>query len=353
MEASDFKYELFFELSPDLLCIAGYDGYFKKVNPAVARTLGYSIDELYSRPINDFVHPDDQGLTSGVRRELTRSKPLQLFENRYLTKGGEVVWLSWTSLPLDSDELIFAIAKNITHRKRMEEDRNALLASLTRINKDLVQLNFTTSDDLKSPVHSLLAMFDLIDLSKITDQETVQLLEVLKYLGEKVKTTLNTYVDSLAEKTRLAVAAEETDLQQSLTRVLQSIDTLIHTSRTTVTADFSRVPKVRFNNSYMQSIFLNLITNAIKYSSADRSPVISIYSERVNDRNQLVVSDNGSGFDAAKLKREMFDLSKKFYENPNSKGIGLYLVHSQVSALGGEIAIESIIGEGTKVIIRF
>lgn len=353
MEVPDFKYERFFELSPDLLCIAGYDGYFKKVNPAVARTLGYTMEELYARPINEFVHPDDQGITAEVRRELTRSKPLLLFENRYLTREGEVIWLSWTSLPVESDGLIFAIAKNITHKKRMEADRNALLASLTRINRDLVQLNFTTSDDLKSPVHSLLALFDLIDLSKISDQETVQLLEVLQYLGEKVKVTLNTHVDSLAEKNRLSIIREETDFQQCLSCVVRSIDTLIHTSRTKLSVDFSKVPKVHFNNSYLQSIFLNLITNAIKYAKPDRPPVITIYSDQVGGRSRLVISDNGSGFDSAKLKREMFDLSKKFYENPSSKGIGLYLVYSQVSALGGEVEIESTPGEGTKVVIRF
>jgi PAS domain S-box-containing protein len=101
LQATDFKYDLFFELTPDLMCIAGYDGYFRKINSAVSKTLGYSMDELYSRPINDFVHEGDKDITAKVRHELTRSKPLLNFENRYVRKDGEIVWLSWTSLPLE------------------------------------------------------------------------------------------------------------------------------------------------------------------------------------------------------------------------------------------------------------
>src|SRR5688572_18009921 len=152
---ANFEYELFFELSPDLLCIAGYDGYFKKINAAVPKLLEYSLEELYARPINDFVYEEDKNTTAEVRGELIKAKPLRNFENRYVTKSGEIVWLSWTSQPVESDQLIFAIAKNITHKKKQEEERNSLLADLTQVNKELKQLSYTTSHDLRSPVNNL------------------------------------------------------------------------------------------------------------------------------------------------------------------------------------------------------
>lgn len=98
----NFDYELFFELTPDLLCIAGYDGYFKKVNQAVSEVLGYTLEELYSNPINEFIHPEDQINTTQVRKLLHQSQPLLNFENRYVKKSGEIIWLSWTSMPVDS-----------------------------------------------------------------------------------------------------------------------------------------------------------------------------------------------------------------------------------------------------------
>jgi PAS domain S-box-containing protein len=353
MSKSDYRYELFFELSPDLLCIAGYDGYFRKVNPAVPKTLGYSFEELYSRPINDFVHPDHKDVTEKVRNELTRAKPLLNFENKYLTKGGETVWLSWTSYPVEEESVIFAIAKNITHKKRQEADRNALLAGLTKMNRDLVQLNFTTSEDLRSPVQSLLALFELMDFSRIGDQETIQLLEVLQYAGEKVKRTLNSHDDLLRKSNRLDLEVSETDLKECLDQVAESITTLIHTSKATILTDFSKVTKVRFNSGYLKSIYLNLITNAIKYARPDSLPVISIYSQKNIGRPELVISDNGAGFDAIRMREEISSFPHKFDSDPNSKGIGLYLLHNQVSALGGEIKIESEPGQGTTVTITF
>ncbi|HEY4194899.1 MAG TPA: PAS domain S-box protein [Mucilaginibacter sp.] len=116
-----FDLEFFFNLSPDLLCIAGFDGYFKKINPAVSKTLGYTQEELFAKPIDSFVHADDRQLTSNKRKLLTKNSPLLNFENRYISKTGEIVWLTWTSMPVKEQELVFAIAKNITHGKRFEE----------------------------------------------------------------------------------------------------------------------------------------------------------------------------------------------------------------------------------------
>lgn len=350
MEAPAFKYELFFELSPDLLCVAGYDGYFKKINPAVANTLGYSMEELYARPINDFVHPDDQDVTARARTELTRSKPLLHFENRYLTKRGETVWLSWTSLPVETDQLVFAVAKNITYKKTIEEERNALLASLSQANKDLVQLNYTTSHQLKSPVDNLLALFDLMDLSKISDQETIQLIEVLHYVGEKLKQTVNSYVDLTHAKSHEDIAVEETDLHECLQHALQCNATLIQTCGATVNADFSRLRKVMFNKAYMKSIFLNLLSNSIIYARPDCLPVISIHSAKGHGAPQLIIADNGLGMDIDQTNGEIFALHPMFQNRP---GIGLYLVHSHITALGGHINVESKINQGTKFTISF
>ena len=353
MQEVDYRYELFFELSPDLMCIAGFDGYFKKVNPAVADTLGYSFEELYARPINDFVHPDHKDITSRVRGELHQSKPLHHFENKYLTKSGGTVWLSWTTFPVENERLVFAVAKNITHTKSVEADRNRLLARLTQINDDLLQLNYATSDDLKSPVHSLLALFDLLDLSKVNDPDTRQLLEVVQYVGEKLKTKLNTHVDQLTAKSRDNIRAEQVDLKNSLNQVLQSINTLVRSSRATIQADFTKVPTIWFNPQWIKSILLNLITNAIKNARTDALPMIQISGKIAGDWKQLVISDNGAGFDAAKAKKELSEFSSTLQQNPDSKGMGLYLAQSQLTAFGGSMDIESKVGKGTTIVLSF
>ncbi|KAA9345946.1 PAS domain-containing sensor histidine kinase [Adhaeribacter soli] len=353
MPDATFKYERFFELSPDLLCIAGFDGYFKKINAAVPKLLGYSLDELYARPINDFVHPEDQWHTSEVRQELTKAKPLNNFENRYVTKAGAIVWLSWTSQPIESDQLIFAIAKNITHKKRQEAERNALLADLTRINKELKQFNYTTSHDLRSPVNNLLSIFSLLDISNVKDAKTAKFLEVLKMSGHQLKQSMDNYLDLLREKNKLHAQVEEISLEENLQVVLQSIGSLVQTAKATIRINFSEVKTVRFNKVYLQSIFLNLITNAIKYAQPAKFPDISIYSEKQNGLKKLIVADNGQGFDLEKTGDRIFGLHQKFHEHADSKGIGLYLVHSHVTALGGQVSVESKPNEGATFTIKF
>ncbi|MBC6111305.1 PAS domain S-box protein [Pedobacter fastidiosus] len=153
-----FDLEYFFELSPDLLCVAGYDGYFKKINPAVSKTLGYSNEELLAAPINSFVHPADKERTGKSRDGLRKGEALLRFENRYLAKDGTAVWLSWTSIPIERDRVVFAIAKDITYRKQFEEyERISVI--LMRLNTEQIQ-NFKirthgVSEVTKSEDHNL------------------------------------------------------------------------------------------------------------------------------------------------------------------------------------------------------
>ncbi len=112
----------FFDITPDLVCIAGKDGYLRKVNKSVCNTLGYSEEELQSRLISSFIHPEDREATAKTRAEMLNGKTLLNFENRYITKNGAVIWLSWTSIYHAEKEQIFAIAKNITGRKKIEKE---------------------------------------------------------------------------------------------------------------------------------------------------------------------------------------------------------------------------------------
>ena len=118
---AEHQLNLFFDLSPDLLCIAGFDGYFKKINKSFPKTLGYTEDEILQRRFYDFNHVDDQKATEDIVKILESGEPISYFENRYLTKSGNYIWLAWTSTPLLEEKLIFAIGKDITEKKLQED----------------------------------------------------------------------------------------------------------------------------------------------------------------------------------------------------------------------------------------
>lgn len=345
--------ELFFQESADLLCVAGFDGFFKEINPSVPKLLGYSVEELMSRPIDTFIHPDDRDVTGKYRQELKNNIPLLNFENRYITKSGEIVWLSWTSIPRYEEKLVYAIAKNITHSKLVENDRNELIANLTRINHSLKQLTYTTSHDLRSPVSNLLSVFELIDTSKIYDQETLQFLEILKSAAEGLKDTLNHYVDTLVNKDLLMANMEELDLETSLDKVRNSLRSLLQSSKATFHLDFSEAKAVKYNQSYLESTFLNLITNSVKYTIPGRAPEIFIVSKKLKNSTQLIYSDKGTGFDTEAVNNKVFRLNQTFHNHPDGKGVGLYLIYNQITNLGGSISLESKPNEGARFILTF
>lgn len=110
----------FFELSLDLLCIAGTDGYFKQVSSAWPRTLGWSEAELLARPWIELIHPDDRAATEQARATLVEGRQVFAFENRYRHKDGGYRWLSWNSTPLPEEGLIYAVARDFTDRIEYE-----------------------------------------------------------------------------------------------------------------------------------------------------------------------------------------------------------------------------------------
>ena len=112
----------FFAVSPDPMCIAGLDGYFRRVNPAFPRRLGYTEQELLSRPWTDFIHPEDRQATIAVGEELRAGRPVENFTNRYLRPDGEVRWLSWSSHSIVEEGLIFAVARDVTLQMQAEAE---------------------------------------------------------------------------------------------------------------------------------------------------------------------------------------------------------------------------------------
>ena len=113
----------FFDLSRDMICVAGFDGYFKRVNPAFERTLGYSSRELMERPFVEFVHPDDRDDTDVETGEISDGGRATVhFQNRYLDKEGGVHWIEWTSVGVPEEERIYAVARDVTERKLLEQE---------------------------------------------------------------------------------------------------------------------------------------------------------------------------------------------------------------------------------------
>src|SRR5580765_7975235 len=117
----------FFEISIDLLCVLDFNGHFKRLNPAWERTLGFTREELMSRPFIELVHPDDRARTLKQNADVRGGGQALGFENRYLCKDGSFRWFHWNAAPDTSEGVINSVARDITEAKRAAAEREKLV----------------------------------------------------------------------------------------------------------------------------------------------------------------------------------------------------------------------------------
>jgi len=198
----EIEFNSAFNFAPDIITISDKNHYFRKVNPATLKILEYTEHELLSKPITSFVHPDDLELTLNQVVKLQDGKSIYDFENRYITKTGKIIWLSWKATPAFRGGLIYSVAKDITKRKIDEIKLNQLNAQLTSYSETLEQRNqklkniaWSQSHEVRAPLARILGAIDSIELPKDKiDKDQELLLNSIKTSGKELDTIINKIV---------------------------------------------------------------------------------------------------------------------------------------------------------------
>ncbi len=331
----DFGLSDFFEMTPDLVWIAGKDGFLKKVNPSVGKKLGYTTDELLSRPITAFIHPGDVERTMLNRFKLFKGEVLHDFCNRYITKTGEVVWLEWTSVFIAEREIVLAIAKDITDRKRIEkevEEEHAKFKGLAshfknRIEKDRKYFAYELHEELAQ----LLAVVNM-DVSWLNMQE--------KVLPDNVKSRVEhaSAVCKLMIKTiqRLAFSISP-----------QMLDDLgLNVTMEWLCNEFSILNGIdcSFENEYDESSLTNemkldffricqeTLADILNHAQAGK---IKISIKDTGDHLELLIHDIGYGFTTDMVKQTN----------------GLRSIQERANSINGKITLQNDLIEGTAILL--
>lgn len=248
---------------------------------------------------------------------------------------------------------ILIASQNITQQKRNETEKELLIEELTQNNSDLRQFSYITSHNLRAPLSNLIGLIKLIDINSITDPITSLLLQNFHECTLQLNDTVNDLINVLIIKSNVNAKKERLDVKKVFEKVIHSIKNHLDEKHTVLNLDFSHAKEINFNSTYLESILLNLLTNAVKYSSPNRTPEITVRTEEWEDGVKLYFSDNGLGIDLNRYRDRIFGLYQRFHDHADSKGLGLYIVNSQIRVMGGEIDIQSEVDKGTTFILTF
>lgn len=326
----------FFEMTPDLVCIAGRDGFFKKVNRAVIEKFQYPVEELYANPISSFMHPEDKENTLVQRAELLNGKVLVNLENRYLTKNNEVIWLNWTSVYLSDKEIVFAIAKDITQRKKQEQEseekyrkfKNLTSQFKSNIEKDRRYLAYEMHEQLAQ-----LASVIKIDIEWMVENNTFTQTGALERMGHVLqasKTLINT-IRRLSFSFSPAML-EDIGLSETLEWLCKDFSMLQG-----ITCHFKSSFEENQLSHEMKLDFFRICQDALNnVSQHAAAKMVDISLMTGANKVYLIIKDDGKGFEGEAVFKKS----------------GLNNIYDRVASLNGQINIQSSIGKGTIIQIE-
>jgi PAS domain S-box-containing protein len=357
---AELERDLFFDLSLDLLCIADTNGYFRRVNPAFCKTLGYDADELTSRPFFAFVHPEDMQATEEALAALTHGKNVVAFENRYQCKDGSWRWLSWACpAVLPGSQTIYAIARDVTETKRVALALQDALLEAEKANRAKNEFLSRMSHELRTPLNAILGFGQLLQRDQLSARQRKQI-DMMVNGGRHLLTLINEVLDiTKIEAGRLDLSPEAVDLIELIQEVVGLTQPMADQRRVRIFIDQASISDhcVLADKQRLKQVLLNLISNAIKYNSENGHVRLFGQSTRdasAGDRFLLHVQDTGPGIPMEKQSRLFTPFDRLGAETTLIEGCGLGLVLSKglVEVMGGSLSVASTLGEGTTCIIE-
>ncbi|WP_396146184.1 PAS domain-containing protein [Flavobacterium sp.] len=327
------------------------------VNPAFSKMTGYKSKEVIGK--NATILMNKFSVRNDIKKlaEVIKKKEEFTFEALNKRKNGEQYWVNLTMIPITNKDNQhshwISIQRDISVEKEREKEREHLISELTQNNKDLKQFSYITSHNLRAPLSNLTGLLNLVEDIPIENQELNEIISGFSKSTHQLNETINDLVNVIIIKDSPSIQKEGIVIKDVFENVFNQLSFLIGVKKPIIKMDLNKDQIVYLNKSYIESILLNLMSNSLRYCNPIRQLKISIASKKVGNETIITFKDNGIGIDLERNKDKVFGLYQRFHDYPDSKGLGLYLVKSQVESMGGTISIDSTVGVGTTFTIIF
>jgi PAS domain S-box-containing protein len=336
-------------MSIDLMCVAGFDGFFKRVNPAFTRVLGYTEAELLGRPFVSFVHPDDVAATTEQAQKLTNEMhdASTAFRNRYRCADGSYRWLEWASDSVCKYQRIYAVARDVTAQRATEERLAEYAKELERSNTELQTFAYVASHDLQEPLRAVAGCVTMLRerLAGALDEKSAELMSHAVEGAKRMQTLINDLLAYSRVGTR-GINPKWIDPKIAVQTALKQLEIAIAESGAVITVD--DLPSAWADVAQLTQLFQNLIGNAIKFRRDDHKPQIHVSARTFPTQIIYSVKDNGMGI-APEYHQLVFGIFQRLNRRRDytGNGIGLAICKRIVERHGGQLWIESVVGEGS------
>jgi len=307
---------------------------------------------------DDRIHPDDvNDYLESIQAHKQDKTPY--FENtkRVLAKDGSYKWVLSTGKIIERNDngdavRLIGTHSDVTNEKQKE---NALLDNLDIIieqNNRLLNFAHIVSHNLRSHTGNFKMLLNILDDSD-DEQSKEECLSYLKTTSNALSETIDHLKELVDIHNTIIHKKEDLNLNVYLNQTLEVLSKEIKDNNVKIVNKIGDKDTIKFNPAYLESLFLNFTTNAIKYSHPERNPEISYSSSIEKGKLVLLIEDNGLGINLEKYGEKLFGMYKTFHKNPNARGIGLFITKNQIESMGGSIEVESKVNVGTTFKINF
>jgi len=285
-----------------------------------------------------------------------KNNEIVTYETFYSMDDGSMEWfdVKWIGVVGEKGDNVGVVLtfKNITTKKQYEKERSKITADLVQRNKDLEEYAYIVSHNLRAPVANIVGLSNILSAAEPDIDDIKGPLHALSVSANNLDKVVIDMNQILQVTRRANDKFEWVSFASVIEDIREDICGMIAPNKVTLKNHFSGTDKLWSQKSFLHNIFLNLITNGIKYRRDGHDPVITIQSARTKNIVTLTFEDNGKGIDLEKHGHQIFGLYKRFDKHTEGKGMGLFMVKTQVESLGGRISVQSILGEGTKFTIE-
>jgi PAS domain S-box-containing protein len=325
-------HDRFFDLSIDLLVVASFEGYFHQLNPSWARVLGFSLDEIRARPFLELIHPDDRELTQREMQRLRIGGRSVDFENRFLGRDGAYRWLSWRAVALADQERIYAVARDVSDRKKLDQIKNDFIS--------------VVSHELRTPLTSIRGSLGLLagGVAGEIPEKARGLIEIAAKNSDRLVRLINDILDvEKVESGSMNFRFQRVDIAVLLHQAVESNQAYAtpFSVRFEVISALREVG-VRADPDRLLQVLANLLSNAAKFSP--RGGQVDVALERHSGRVTVSVTDRGKGIPPDFHHRIFERFAQADASSTRQKGgtgLGLAISKAIIERHGGRIGFET------------